>query len=417
MADKSASDEARPSDGRYVPSQRTRWLLLGAALLLGWFALRGALQSAFLDGAPEIGAQLWPADGATLDALAHKRVAAASGSVDDETRSLYQGALTSEPLLAGPLALAGIDAANSHNTARAERLMLAARDRDMRDPLVRFWLLDHFARTGHYAQALDEVGPAIRLRPEALAAVMTVVAAVAGTPDGNAAVADKLATHPFWGTVFFQTAAKTTSPEALLRLLARMPDASRAVAEQRAVLLSLIDAGKGAQAYQAWRGFLPETFQPRASGVYDGNFAGWPGAQPFNWMLTEDASGVAHMVQAGDLPQSSALDVRYFGSSTSVMAQQYVYATPGSYRLQGAARSRSTGVVGGRLNLDLVCLRGDVLATLPLTPLGGQLQSFAMPVTVPAGCDLMRLRVVGVPGEMFSEIEAQITGVALTPGS
>jgi hypothetical protein len=317
-------------------------------------------------------------------------------------------------LLAEPLALAGLDAANAGDRAKAERLMLAARERDLRSPLVRFWLLDHFVRVGKYADALEEVGPAIRLQPDAITAIMTVLAAMADTEKGNKALAAKLASHPFWETAFFQTAANNTEPEPLLALLSQLPNANQATDEQRAVFVALINAGKGGRAYQAWRNFLPDAYRSRASGIYDGNFGKWPGAAPFNWTLTSDDTGTARMVRAGDLPQSSALDVRYFGSTGGVLASQYIMIAPGSYKLQLSARSRTSNASGGRLNMQLRCLKGDVLSTLPLDPLTSQMRTFATSVTVPADCDLMLVQLVGVPGELFSEVEAQVTGVSLT---
>lgn len=401
---------------RYIPDARTRWLLLGASLALSWVAARAAVQNSFFASSPETAAAIGPADGNTLVAMARQRVGAASGEIDDPSRELIRSALAREPLLAEPLTLAGLDAANAGDTTKAERLMLAARARDLRSPLVRLWLLDHFVRTGKYAQAMEEVGPAIRLQPDAITAIMTVLSAMADTPRGNKALATKLASHPFWETAFFQTAANNTAPDALLALLSQMPDAARAREEQAAVFLALINAGKGERAYQTWRQFLPAAYRTKAAGIYDGDFAGWPGAAPFNWTLNSDEIGTAKMVRAGDLPQSSALDVRYFGSTSGVLASQYVSATPGSYRLQLLARSRNTSASGGRLNMELRCGKGEVVATLPIDPLTAQLRTYSAPVRVPAGCNLLRAQVVGVPGEMFSEVEAQITGVSLTQG-
>jgi tetratricopeptide (TPR) repeat protein len=403
-------------DGRYIPDARARWIMLAAAAALAWVSARAAVQSRYASSEPEVAGLIGPADGQTLASLAQARVGAASGEIDDTSRTLIRDAVAREPLLADPLALAGLDAANSGDGAKAERLMLAARKRDLRAPLVRFWLFDHFVRTGKYAEALEEVGPAIRLQPDAITAVMTVLAAMADTEKGNKALAGKLASHPFWETAFFQTAANNTAPDALLTLLSQLPDANRAVEAQRAVFLALVNAGDGDRAFQAWRRLLPAAYRARAGGIYDGNFGGWPGAEPFNWVLTSDDVGTARMVRAGDLPQSSALNVRYFGSVSGVLAMQYVPVTPGSYRLQLSARSRSTSATGGRLNMELRCLKGDVLATMPIDPLAAQLRTFTMPVSVPAGCDLVRAQVVGVPGELFSEVEAQITGVSLVRG-
>jgi len=405
-------------DGRYIPGNVVRATMLGAALVLGWMSVRVAVQDSVRDADPQLGAQFWPADGASLAALARQRVAAASGDIDDTTRALYRSALVRDPLLADPLALAGIDAAVKGDISRAERLMVAARDRDPRAPLARFWLLDHFVRTGHYAAALDEVGPAIHLRPEAITAIMTVLTAIAATPDGQKALTDKLATRPFWRTAFFQTAANTTSPDVLLALLSPPSGAANSAAtgdEQRAVFVAMVNAGDGARAYRAWQQLLPTNYRERAHGIYDGNFGRWPGAKPFNWILAQDEIGSTRMVTAGDLPQATALDVRYFGSTTGVLAEQYVYARSGTYQLRLAARRRTNGATGGRLNMEVRCANGAVIATLPLDPLDTQLRTLSTPVNVTPDCNILRVRLVGTPGEMFSEIEAQVTGVELVP--
>jgi hypothetical protein len=405
-------------DGRFIPGSVVRMTMLGVALVLGWMSVRVAVQDSVHDADPHLAAQFWPADGVSLAALARQRVAAASGDIDDTTRALYRSALTRDPLLADPLALAGLDAAAKGDIGRAARLMVAARDRDPRAPLARFWLLDHYVRTGHYAAALDEVGPAIHLRPEAITAIMTVLAAIAATPEGQRALADKLATRPFWRTAFFNTAANTTSPDTLLALLSPSSSAAKRAAtedEQRAVFIAMINAGDGGRAYRAWQQLLPTHYRERAHGIYDGNFGRWPGARPFNWILPQDEIGSTRMVTAGDLPQTTALDVRYFGSTAGVLAEQYVYAQSGTYQLRLAARRRATGATGGRLSMEVRCANGAVLATLPLDPLDTQLRTLSTPVNVAPGCEMLRVRLVGTPGEMFSEIEAQVTGVELVP--
>ncbi|SFG20653.1 hypothetical protein SAMN05518801_11067 [Novosphingobium sp. CF614] len=406
--------------GRYVPSNGARIALLSGALVFGWIAVRAAAQASFQNDAPQLAVQFWPANGQSLAVLASRRVASASGEIDDATRVLYRSALARAPMLSDPLALAGLDVAAAGDLDRAERLMIAARDRNPRSSLVRFWLFDHFVRSGQYTLALDEVGPAIRLEPEAITAVMTVLGAIANDADGQAALAKKLATGPFWSTAFFQTAVNNASPNTLLALLSVRPDnldRTAAMDEQRAVFYALIKAGQGARAFQAWRQLLPESYRTRAQGVYDGNFGGWPGAQPFNWTLQQGNIGTARTVEASDLPQTTALDVRYFGSTGGVLAEQYVYASPGAYQFQLAARRRSQGATGGRLSMELRCVSGNVIATLPLDPLDTQLRRLSTPVQVTPGCEMLRVRLMATPGEMFSEIEAQITGVALVPGS
>jgi hypothetical protein len=70
---------------------------------------------------------------------------------------------------------------------------------------------------------------------------------------------------------------------------------------------------------------------------------------------------------------------------------------------------------GGRLSMEVRCANGAIIATLPLDPLDTQLRTLSTPVNVAPGCEMLRVRLVGTPGEMFSEIEAQVTGVELVP--
>lgn len=407
-------------DVRYVPDVRVRIALLVGALLLAWVVARGAVQNALLRSAPAAAASFWPADGESLAALSRRRMAENNGEIDDETRALYQEALDQSPTLASPLMLAALEADQAEDFERAERLMLLAKARDPRSTITRFWLLDDYIRTGRYAQAFDEVGPALRLRKQAMTAVMSILARLANEPDAQGPLAKKLATAPYWRTAFFQAASQETDPDVLLSLLAasRSDEPGEKMGqEQKSVFLTLINANDGLRAYRAWQRMLPSRYRDRTDGIYDGNFAGWPGAEPFNWIVEESEIGVARMAPAADLSQGSALNVRYFGSTSGVLAEQYVHVEPGTYRLSAAARRRSQGATGGRLSLQARCVPGEVIASVLLDPLDARMRGYSTPVRVGPDCKILRISIVGLPGEMFSEIEAQVTGVSLTSGA
>jgi hypothetical protein len=404
--------------GRYVPDVRVRIALLAAALVLAWIVARGTVQSALQSSAPQAAAAFWPANGESLAALARARLSDNSGEIDEPTRKLYREALDRSPALASPIMLAALDADQSGDAQRAERLMNQAKTRDPRSTITRFWLLDRYLQTGRYAQAFDEVGPALRLRRQSMTVVMTILATLANEPAAQAALAKKLATAPYWRTAFFQAASQETEPDVLLSLLAASRKGTtdkNTQAEQRSVFLSLINADDGLRAYRAWKDMLPTRYRRRADGVYDSNFAGWPGAQPFNWIVEDSEIGISRMAPASDLAQGSALDVRYFGSTAGLLAEQYLHVEPGNYRLTASARQRSQGATGGRLNLQIRCAPGDVIGSVLLDPIDARMRRFSVPVTIRPGCDIVRVRILGLPGELFSEIEAQVTAVALVP--
>lgn len=394
-------------------------LLVLGAIPLAWLAVRAGIQSEYGGRNPALAMAAWPADGRSLAAASRQRIVSADGQVDAQARALYRSALARDPLLAEPVTMAGLDASADGDLEQAERLMLVARTRNPREPIARFWLLDHYMRTGRYAEGIREAGAAMRLRGEAREAVLNVLAALVEIPAGRAALRDELVKRPWWRQAFF-VATTTFDPNpvnalALLQSLPRNPDRDAARQEQRAVLLSLVNKERYDTAYAAWREMVPATYRSRIAPVYDGNFAGWPGPAPFNWNLVQSNDGTAQMIRAADLVTSSALDVRYFGSNTTLIAEQVTVVPPGPWRLSMQARRRSSGPVGGRLGMEVRCARGmSVLASLPLENLAGELRTYATNFAVPADCPALRLRLTGVPGDVFSEVEAQITGVALS---
>lgn len=393
-------------------------ILVLAALPLAWIAVRAGIQNEYALRNPALAMAAWPADGRSLAAASRRRIVAADGQVDDEARALYRSSLSRDPLLAEPMTMAGLDASAEGDLEQAEQLMRVARTRNPREPIARFWLLDHYMRTGRYVEGVGEAGAAMRLRPEAREAVLNVLAALVEIPAGRAALSDALARRPWWRQSFFQAAAgfdpNPANALTLLQALPRNPDRDAARLEQRAVLLALVNKDRYDTAYAAWRDMVPATFQSRIAPVYDGNFAGWPGPPPFNWQFAEGNDGTATPVRAADLATASALDVRYFGSNPALLAEQVAVVAPGPWRLSLQARRRSSGPIGGRLVMDVRCARGmDVMATLPLDNLGAGLRDYATTFAVPPTCPALRLRLTGLPGDVFSEVEAQITSVAL----
>lgn len=170
-------------------------LLLLAALLL---ATREALVRSNELERPDFALQFWPPSANAAALLALQRTASADGVVDAQGRVLIAQALQQAPAAGLPLALAGLDASAQEDLARATRLMEQARHRSPRLVLVRAWLINEYARTGRYADALGEAGPVMQLSGESRPQVFALIAAIAARPDGAAAVKAALAAEPNW---------------------------------------------------------------------------------------------------------------------------------------------------------------------------------------------------------------------------
>lgn len=178
-----------------------------AALLLlagAWLVLRDALDRQFEVTRPDLALRVWPPSGTAQALQALQRIAAQDGVVDPAGRSLIAGAMAQVPAAGLPLALAGLDASAVGDLPRATRLMEQARHSAPRLVLVRAWLLNEYARTGRYDEALAEAGPVMRLSVESRPQVYALIAAMAGREDGAGPVRAALARQPDWAVPYRQ---------------------------------------------------------------------------------------------------------------------------------------------------------------------------------------------------------------------
>lgn len=397
-----------------APSPWARYALLVAALLAGWCAIRGAANELWSGADPGRAALFWPASGDALAAIAQRRIVAAGGRVDAGARALVRTALRRAPRSADPLVLAGLAASDDGDLARAERLMVAARARDPRATIARSWLLDHYLRTGNYAAGLDEVGAELRLRPDSQAPILAILSALLATPQGMAALRGALVREPDWRMTLFATAPQYgADPAALAALLASIPparDPAAAATEQSAVLRAMIDRGAYAGAYRTWRGFLPPRYRASVPGIYDPDFAGWPGPAPFTWVLQAGPASVARVAPlAGG---RHALTLAFGDDTAAVLAEQYALVDPGAYMFSLVARQIGHGPT--RLAARLVCASdAGMIATVALDNLLPRFAAYRAPADVPARCGALRVQFVGAPGEERGAASVQVAAVRL----
>lgn len=168
-------------------------LLLGTAL-----ALREAMIRAYVADQPQVAARFWPASGEALGLLALQRARGADGVLDDEGQRLMVGGMRRIPGAGLPLTLAGLDASGRGDLSRATGLMEMARHRAPRMLLVRTWLLNQYAQSGRYAEALGEAGVVMRLSSDSREQVYALISAISTQPGGAQAVQAALSAEPDW---------------------------------------------------------------------------------------------------------------------------------------------------------------------------------------------------------------------------
>ncbi|WP_230772508.1 tetratricopeptide repeat protein [Sphingomonas sp. Leaf4] len=382
---------------RTAPAVRTtgiRIAIVAGLAVLGWGVVRNGALAAFAETRPNVAMTFAPAGGAALANAAQARIVAAGGTADRVARTQTALALRRAPRDAAPLILAGLAASADGAADRAQALMEAARGRDPRSGIARYWLLDHYVRTAQSAKALAEVGPALRLRPGTRKAIYMLVSAMAAQPETRGAVRGALARDPDWRESFLTTQASANiDPHGLMRLFASLPppaDPAAAARERRAVLWSTVRAGAYGEAQALWRAGRPPV-RGDAAPLRDPMFRDAPGDVPFVW----NAPSVAGLQrQPGD-----GLRITYRGDAPATVAEQLVVGE-GRFRL--SLHGSGTNVVA-----RLSCVRDE--APLAVAALEGD----TVDAVIPARCGAAWLRIVATP-DAGGTVAATVTNVRLT---
>lgn len=353
------------------------------AVLLAVLVVRVALVNSLLPGNPSRAARAWPSHPSAIMASALAEAGRAATEKRAVPRAVIEritAASAKAPLAPEPFLVRGVDATLAGELDLAGRSFTAARDRDPRSIPVRYFLADHFLRTGQVRQGLAEISTLTRLVPGSLATVGPYLATYARDPLGRDEVRRMLKRNPELEPVVLQAlAADADNAQLALSLWSGTPGSAIQPWQQRLLEL-LIAAGRFHEAYSMWVRFAGNTAEDRSMGFSDA------GRGPFSWTL---ASGSAGVVEAG---ADGAARVIYYGRDDQVLATRLVILQPGNHHID----IRISGVSGAvnSLSWTIRCLpSGTEIGQLPL---GINEQDIRFSFKVPEHqCEAQRLELVG----------------------
>lgn len=379
-----------------------------ASLLLALLVVGTALVEAYGMRAPERAA-IWSGHPEVILAsgLAEVGDAAAAGRPVDQSlvRRLVE-VYRKAPLAPEPFLVRGVDAQLAGNEALAGRAFIAARDRNPREVAARYFLAEHFLRTGRIPEGLAEISALARLVPQSLPHVAPYLAAYARTPGTAPQVRAMISRQPQLETALMQALAVDANNLGLILELWTGSRAEEAQAWQRRLLVSLAEAGRYAEARAAWARFSG-TAPPRNQ-LFDPDFSA-SALPPFGWSLASGPAGVAEPQGGGQL------HVIYYGREDAVLAQQLLTLSPGDYQL--AMRIGGASPAAKSVAWRVRCLpSARLLASTSLDRVSrGQV---AMPFEVPAaGCTAQQLELVGIAPEFPAQADLTISSLRLSTGS
>lgn len=352
---------------------------------------------------PELAARLWPSHPSVLTDKALLEIAKAASrgqKVSRATRADIRRIASRAPLSPDPYVIEGAIAETEGRGEAAERLLLAARDRDPRSRSARFLLADRFLRTGRIAAGLIEMQALVILQSQGGGAFSPALAAYARTPGAVPQLRAFFAKYPHAEAGILSLLANDAANADLVMALAS--DRRSPNPDWRGILVSALAAeGQYSRAYSTWSelsGVRP------ARGLFNPGFATSAAPPPFNWQFPQSSEGVAEPDGKG------GLDILYYGRAKAVLASQLLLLPAGRYRI--------AATVGGADGEDAMhwtvrCARDQKpLADLPLRA-GAHSATFS----VPEECEAQWLELNGQPGETPRTSELNLKGLRLVKES
>lgn len=379
-----------------------RMLVVGVGLIVAFHLVRAAAVSLPLAERPAWAAALWPGHPQILldDAMTSIGASAARGQASPATAvAAITRVARKAPLEATPFLVRGAIAQTEGREPAAVPLFLHSRRLDPRAPASRYFLADHYLRTGQVRRGLAEMAVLSRLTPRSREAFVPALADYARTPGAAGPLSAFFASSPEFKPLVLETlAARPENAALVLRLAGPRPSPGEGE-WQRVLLTKMVEAGDYANAYAIWRR-LTGAGTPGGA-LHNADFANHAAPKPFNWSLHGGSAGVAEPAAGG------GLQVIYYGRENIGLASQLLVLRPGLYRL----RMTSSGEAGADdLAWSIRCQPEDrAILELPVKP-GTNAASFEVPAS---GCPAQLIELLGRPGETGRPTELRIVDLAL----
>lgn len=348
---------------------------------------------------PALAAGLWPSHPAVLTdrvlldiAAAAARARPAPPSVRTDIRKIAGKA----PLSPDPFLIEGAIAGAEGKSQDAERLWLAARERDPRSRGARFLLAERYLQSGRIAAGLIEMQSLVRLQSRGVEAFGPALVAYAQTPGAVSQLRAFFRQYPrSEAGVLSVLALDPANADLVLALASNRgePDPDWRVT----LLAALTASGDYAKANALWArlsGVSP------VRGLFNREFEKDAALAPFNWTFFQTGDGIAEPDGKG------GLTILHYGRANAVLASQLLLLSPGQYEL--AAAVEGEGVKSGVLWLVRCARDSRPLGSLPL-----RRGTISGRFTVPNGCEAQWLELQGIASDSPATIELTLRDLRL----
>jgi tetratricopeptide (TPR) repeat protein len=260
------------------------------------------------------------------------------------------------------------------------------------------WMIEHSAEQNDDAKVVDLVDVLFRRWPDRIAVYADRLPAIFSDADQRRLLVQRLELGPPWRTALISSLSK--SPDGALFAADLLWDLAqgeggRNGGEINQVIGALLAAGRYDDAYQTFLVTLNGPRQKLTGNVYNGSFFDTQSGAPFDWMIKRQPGLALSMAKADDGAPASGLSIEFQQAPVrDPGVRQYVYLSPGRYRLSVKASAQGAVLPKG-LFWSVTCFKpGTVLGTLPVQQGTYPILAISTELVVPAEhCGLQVLRL------------------------
>lgn len=373
------------------------------AVALAALVVRVAIVEAYAGKHPGRAAAAWSHHPSVMLASGLAEVGNAVREGRPVARSLVDDLIfsaTRAPLAPEPFLVRGVEASLRGDSTLAGRAFTAARDRDPRSVAARYFLADHFLKTGQPRLGLREISALTRLVTGSPAAIGPYLAAYARDPQAAGEVRAMLRRNPELEPVVLNALASDSRDASLaLSLWSGAGAGDRLHVWQNRLLENLIASGRYREARSAWARFVG----PSATEA-ESDFPGFSATEqgPFGWALASGSSGVA------EAESDRQLRIIHYGRDDLVLASRVLMLQPGRYRM--AMQAKGDSAPADSLAWTIECLpsgskvarvsAGESIADRTIG------SSFRIELS---GCEAQRIRLIAASSELPKKVQVTIS--------
>src|SRR5205085_601555 len=299
------------------------------ALLLAAQVIRNAAVGALAPINPQAVRGIWPGHPDVALALGMIEIAAAARRGEAVERPVFEMidvAATKAPLAPEPFLVRGVQAQLAGDGKLAERAFQAAEWRDPRSLPARYFLADHYLRSGNVREGLVEFAALARLAPGGIISVSPFVASYARVSSRWPQIRTLFRAEPELQEMTLEAMAADPANSTAILALADRAHRSAASPWLPRLLAALVAHGEYGKARIIWTE-VAGVRQKTGELLFDSGFSEDAPPPPFNWALTSSTVGLAERQPGG------RLHVIFYGHDDGFLASQMLLLQPGAYAL------------------------------------------------------------------------------------